>query len=1035
MGYQTNRMSIARTIFLAAQNQLTEKRITGNLREGSAYGTYDRAFNVYDRLGKPADWTDTGGSYAAPDGSLQNNTDVVQFISKAKGVGGPGDPVFDLLNPVVIDKSILNEAILIEYNIRAGVVLSAFYSDTAIADNVALGYTGTDNDSVAGTRPYGEHDARRQGYYGVRATGTLDEPLPESLIRLYDGASVPLPRDGITNASYIAQMPDRANALYAHIYLGIGALPETFGLSLDGMPTPIVADFAEIRNSGQNFTDKIYYIGDTADGEYAQFIWAIDYVNGDTTKISSNTIFDTFTPPPAPLAAALVMNPGEVNEVNFTSNAQLPYYYSAAGDKYTVRTARHLHNIRYHPNLSYQQDGDIDMTANGISYFLPLPKRNTEDTASVFTGSYSGVGYTIRNLKIDNYEQQDYVGLFSKNGGAIQYVTLENASVKGRSNIGGVAGQNGGTIADVKLADSAVTGIGYGTIRIGRSDYTAALIGGVTGCNNGSITDAVISGSSVSSSVTNSTFAFVGGVAGYSNGSVTQVDFSDTSVAAVKSYVGGVTGYTSGVISGVRISGTRNEAGKSTSVIKSDSNNVGGVTGESTTTLGVPDNTPDITVSGVNITGGYTLGGVAGILSGTVQNAWVDDCVISGSGAAIANTGGIAGRATGSVTDAVVTNSSVTSAGAQVGGIAGQSKAVNRVLVVNTTVHSGSAGGGNGGSGGIAGASNGSVANAVFIHSGSFVPISGTKNVGGIVGYDLYNNISDVIYLALAPQINGGTFEGHIVPITGLNANNSHYNDNRAYYLSGNPIRPAEAEINTVSNPSATPLREGYNLETVKNGNGIVIPLDTWEFYDMFKKGELPLGDGWTQYLGDKLERSDNVNSSHAVYVDEYPYPIISALSVYTPEDPFWPVALREDDATAGLFYAEMQGTDILYDDGLTGSIPDTYIVRHDSYGININAVNGEKTYKLTLGSEAYDIAIDANKKTVVIHGANTSEPLNWPYRFRADTDNSVRVFIPNSVAEAASGGADISVTLKSEKGKDILTPVTFNPAFASAAA
>ncbi len=140
MGYQTNRMSIARTIFLGAQNQLTEMRITGELTETGAnsYGNpANTDGNVFTALGiTEADWPDAGGDYGIQkvegvDKPITNK-DVVQYISKQKGQPQTISDwrVYNLLNPVIVDKSILNEAILIEYNIRTGVVLSAFYGDS-----------------------------------------------------------------------------------------------------------------------------------------------------------------------------------------------------------------------------------------------------------------------------------------------------------------------------------------------------------------------------------------------------------------------------------------------------------------------------------------------------------------------------------------------------------------------------------------------------------------------------------------------------------------------------------------------------------------------------------------------------------------------------------------------------------------------------------------------------------------------------------------------------------------------------------------
>ncbi len=112
-----------------------------------------------------------------------------------------------------------------------------------------------------------------------------------------------------------------------------------------------------------------------------------------------------------------------------------------------------------------------------------------------YTGNFDGGGHTITGLKIDK-SGTDYVGLIGclGSGGKVQNVTLTNISVSGANCVGGIAGQNYGTVENCSV-NGTVTGKGF------------TDTGGIAGSNYGTI-----SGCSAEGTVTGS--VNVGGISG-----------------------------------------------------------------------------------------------------------------------------------------------------------------------------------------------------------------------------------------------------------------------------------------------------------------------------------------------------------------------------------------------------------------------------------------------------------------------------------------------------------------------------------------
>lgn len=201
----------------------------------------------------------------------------------------------------------------------------------------------------------------------------------------------------------------------------------------------------------------------------------------------------------------------EANEAySYDSNTKTITIYSGEG----LKVAADVVNSG-DTDLNITLDNDIDLS--DIDW-TPI---GTESRP--YTGNFDGGGHTITGLKIDK-SGTDYVGLIGCLGseGKVQNVTLTNISVSGANCVGGIAGQNYGTVENCSV-NGTVTGKGF------------TDTGGIAGSNYGTI-----SGCSAEGTVTGS--VNVGGIAGGSYlGVIIDGCHSTADVSGISS-VGGVLG-------------------------------------------------------------------------------------------------------------------------------------------------------------------------------------------------------------------------------------------------------------------------------------------------------------------------------------------------------------------------------------------------------------------------------------------------------------------------------------------------------------
>ena len=195
---------------------------------------------------------------------------------------------------------------------------------------------------------------------------------------------------------------------------------------------------------------------------------------------------------------------------SYDSNTKTITIYSGEGLKVAADVANSGDT-----DINIILDNDIDLT--GIDW-TPI---GTESRP--YTGNFDGGGHTITGLKIDK-SGTDYVGLIGclGSGGKVQNVTLTNISVSGANCVGGIAGQNYGTVENCSV-NGTVTGKGF------------TDTGGIAGSNYGTI-----SGCSAEGTVTGS--VNVGGIAGGSYLGVIIDGCHSTAAVSGISSVGGVVG-------------------------------------------------------------------------------------------------------------------------------------------------------------------------------------------------------------------------------------------------------------------------------------------------------------------------------------------------------------------------------------------------------------------------------------------------------------------------------------------------------------
>ncbi|MCL2086041.1 MAG: prepilin-type N-terminal cleavage/methylation domain-containing protein [Oscillospiraceae bacterium] len=583
-GQKTNRAQIARTIYVSMQNFLSRRQVEGNLRAdftGSFFTPNSDVLNpAMEYVNLVSDQLASNGRplidvFPPDDAALMNEANV-RFVSLPRGyVHGDIDPVlgtvnperdrfFEVLNEVVLDRDVLQNAILMEYNIRTGVVLSIFYGDAGqdefkyMNNNDATELADINN--VTGARGLGPDgytlaEERLQGYYGVTETGVPPniETAIDGGIQLLDGelwVSTTRCKDSVLYAVVHIAKPNFNPATGAHdpfppytfeLIAAVGG--NVVGSSVTvNLNTVATDDFYAALSIG----DRIYRDNATiTEPHFERFVWIIDYVGEDYHENGTRIDVSSGATQATDVRARLRRNDGAIQTSAEIANTH--YGRQLIPGTYEVKSARHLHNIRTHPELSFRQLEDIDLGKqfNKINNFVPIDGLSgvynavridrRDDCFRVGCTNFARCEdcsrYRIENLKISAPSQPD-VGLFMKNSGRIQGLALFDTEI---------IAQNGGILVGENIDEGEIANI---RIETATATFSGGTNGGaIAGSNEGLITDNVIRGTVILGPVTN-----LGGITGENSGKVQRnaLEYSRVFRETSGGNIGGIVGNNAG---------------------------------------------------------------------------------------------------------------------------------------------------------------------------------------------------------------------------------------------------------------------------------------------------------------------------------------------------------------------------------------------------------------------------------------------------------------------------------------------------------
>ncbi len=287
------------------------------------------------------------------------------------------------------------------------------------------------------------------------------------------------------------------------------------------------------------------------------------------------------------------------------------------------------------PTAAYTLAADVDVgetagsnaagmwRVSGRKYgFLPVGSSSTP-----FTGSLDGQGHVIQGLTIKpvDYEEM-YQGLFGVIGaaGSVRNLGLTDVALIGAGNyVGGLAGENGGTITNVYITGSV------------QGSYAGGLVGKNTGTISRSYSTVTVSQSVVDGTVVGSDV--MGGLVGENTGTITQsyvtgdVIGRSTAGGFVAKNSGTITqSYATGAVTARNGTDTGGFVAENTGSISQSYATGGAVSGDNSVGGFVASNRGDISQSyaAKAVSGPSWVGGFFGFqLSGTITSSYFDTTV------------------------------------------------------------------------------------------------------------------------------------------------------------------------------------------------------------------------------------------------------------------------------------------------------------------------------------------------------------------------------------------------------------------------
>lgn len=235
-----------------------------------------------------------------------------------------------------------------------------------------------------------------------------------------------------------------------------------------------------------------------------------------------------------------------------------------AANPYIIRNSNDLHEFvwRVNNNGGTRQTTACAKLMNSIEYYYDNDSDDVADKWYAlgsqpypYTGTFDGNGCTISGLFLSDTEGQNSFIRFLGVGGVVKKLTI-SGDFSGSSNIGGIAGQNYGTISGCTFTGSvtctksnvgSIAGKNFGTITGCRNNGAVTggeNAGGIVGLND---TDGSVERSTNNGSVSGS--LYVGGIAGTNNNSIENCHNAGE-VTATNKKAGGIVGVNVGTVAG-----------------------------------------------------------------------------------------------------------------------------------------------------------------------------------------------------------------------------------------------------------------------------------------------------------------------------------------------------------------------------------------------------------------------------------------------------------------------------------------------------
>ena len=316
--------------------------------------------------------------------------------------------------------------------------------------------------------------------------------------------------------------------------------------------------------------------------------------------------------------------------------------------------AKLMNNINLNPDMKISEDGTV---TGAHDQWIPIGNSSINQ----YRGNFDGNEKTISGLYIDN--DADYQGLFGyvSSSGKVQNLSV-SGSVKGNDYVGGVVGQNSGSVENCHNTGT-VTG-------------TYSYVGGVVGYNSGPVKNCYNTGN-ISGKISGESYGNTsGGVVGWNSSSGSVENCYNTGAVNISGNIS--LGTSGGVVGGN--GGTVENCYNTGDISGGVSGGVVGVNISSVTNCYNIDDVSGNTSGGVvgwnsdSVTNCYNIGDVSGNISGGVvgdNRGSVENCYNTGNVSG-GISGGVVGYNDSSASVANCYNTGSVSDGTYTGGVVGQ---------------------------------------------------------------------------------------------------------------------------------------------------------------------------------------------------------------------------------------------------------------------------------------------------------------------------------------------------------------------------